>query len=257
MKEQPVGRCPLCGFEKPIHLSHFISGALYPAKIQLEFTTATSSGKGGPEAKKHLLCWDCEQRFNNCGESEVLGWIAPKLLKRFPLHELLKESSPRESTAAYLRFSGNDIGVNMDRFAYFALSLVWRGAIAEWPLPDGRVTTPAKLGEFEEFIRRFLTGETDLPPNVFVIVCVCVDLESQSVWYEPALVQDVPYKAFGFLIRGIYFRVHLGADTPEDIQCRTCLGPFKRLYAIHWERETIATHARLKEAQRELFARPR
>lgn len=66
-------------------------------------------------------------------------------LKRFPLHELLKESSPRESTTAYLRFSGNDIGVNMDRFAYFALSLVWRCAITEWPLPNGRVTTRMSL----------------------------------------------------------------------------------------------------------------
>jgi hypothetical protein len=229
-----------------------VPAALYPDSIDLEFTTIMSSGRGGPEAKKYLLCLDCEQRFNRRGESEVLLWIAPKTLKAFPLHELLTKSSPRESTGAYARFSGNDIGVKMDPFAYFALSVLWRAAVTEWPLPDGRMTTPIDLGEYQERIRRFLIGETAFPSGVFVIVCVCVDLESQTVWYEPAPVQGVPYKEYGFLIRGVYFRVHLGLHTPEDIQNRSCAGPFKALHAINWERETLATHERLKETQRKL-----
>lgn len=250
MTERPIGICPLCGLEKTIHESHFIPNALYPDAIELEYATPASSGTGGPQAKKHLLCGDCEHLFNRNGESEVLWHIAPKTQKKFPLHDLLKQSSPREITPAYLRFSGKDIGVKMDHFAYFALSLVWRGAITSWPMPDGNYTTPIRLGNYQEPIRRFLAGETPLPPDIFVIVCVCIDQESQSVWYEPAPVQGVPYTAFGFLMRGVYFRVHLGSDTPKDIQNRNCAGPFKAIHAIHFERDTLETHARLKETQR-------
>ena len=106
MTERPIGICPLCGLEKTIHESHFIPNALYPDAIELEYATPASSGTGGPQAKKHLLCGDCEHLFNRNGESEVLWHIAPKTQKKFPLHDLLKQSSPREITPAYLRFSG-------------------------------------------------------------------------------------------------------------------------------------------------------
>ena len=34
----------------------------------------------------------------------------------------------------------------MDKFAYFAISLVWRGAVHDWVRPDGTVRPQDALG---------------------------------------------------------------------------------------------------------------
>jgi hypothetical protein len=89
-------------------------------------------GSGGEEAKAYLLCAECEGRFNNNGESEVLRWIAPKATRDFPILDLLRKSSPWVHDNVHARFSGRDIGLDTDAFAYFALSIVWRAAAARW-----------------------------------------------------------------------------------------------------------------------------
>lgn len=245
MGEKPIGKCPLCQLDKPLHESHFMPDALYPAKIKLEYTTLTSSGVGGSEAKKHLLCLECEERFNKNGESEVLRWIAPKSMKTFPLHDLMRRSSPRERARSYLRFSGKDIGVKADHFAYFALSLTWRAAVAEWPLPDAGFTVPIDLGEYQEPIRRFLMMETPLPQDTIILVRACTDEESRRAWYVPAPIQDHPLRGFGFHVRGVHFRVFLDHNIPDELRNDSCASPFKALFLMNRHNETVETLNRM------------
>jgi len=68
--------------------------ALYPKKIKLEYLS-----RGGirtlvadNEIKAHLLCHECEQRFSENGESEVLRHIAGKIANK--ANPLLRKLAP-------------------------------------------------------------------------------------------------------------------------------------------------------------------
>jgi hypothetical protein len=124
---------------------HYIPAALYPKGQKLEYGTRIGSGVVVEHMKAPLLCLDCEKRFDQNGESELLRHIAPKSVKRFSLHEKLRLALPREANASMLRFAGYDIGLDMDKCAYFTVSVVWRGAVHQWAFPDGNVGRPSSI----------------------------------------------------------------------------------------------------------------
>src|SRR5437879_1175737 len=136
------GTCRLCLKDADLQDSHYIPAALYPKGQKLEYGTGTGTGVVVEHMKAPLLCLDCEKRFDQNGESEVLRHIAPKSVKRFPLHEKLRLALPREADASISRFAGYDIGLDMDKFAFFTLSVVWRGAVHQWVFPDGNFAPP-------------------------------------------------------------------------------------------------------------------
>jgi hypothetical protein len=68
----------------------------------------------------HLLCFDCEQRFDRLGETEVLKWLAPKSRKAFPLHDRLRVAYPCEKSPPNYSplevFNCADIGVDAAKY---------------------------------------------------------------------------------------------------------------------------------------------
>src|SRR5581483_1464834 len=98
--------------------------------------------------KEHLLCRDCETKFTRNGESEVLKWLAPKA-KNFPLAERLKLALPRQQFPDVSRFAAYDVGLDAAKFAYFAVSVIWRAAVHAWTLPDGTKISPLDLRPHE------------------------------------------------------------------------------------------------------------
>jgi hypothetical protein len=93
---EPVfGECKLCLEQKQLFESHLMPRALYaPGKKGIQYATRSQSGQNPEHIKAHLLCFDCEQRFDHLGESEVLRWLAPKARKTFPLHDRLRVALP-------------------------------------------------------------------------------------------------------------------------------------------------------------------
>lgn len=184
----PEGICPLCldVKEKKLHKSHYVPAALYPKRRKLQYATRISTGPLQNQIKNPLLCFDCEQRFDQNGESEVLRWTNPKG-KRFPLGEMLNVALPRDYDPTLSRYSGADLGVDMDKFAYFAISMVWRGAVHDWVLPDGTIRPRTELGGFLEPMRLYLMGKAPIPPDTSVIVVVTNDDESRKVWTTPSV----------------------------------------------------------------------
>ena len=136
-----------------LQLSHYIPSAVYATPKNLEFATRQGSGVVDEHMRTPLLCDKCEMLFNQNGESEVLRHIAAKSFKRFPLHERLRLALAREERYDISRFSGVDVGIDMDKFAYFALSIVWRGAVHDWVMFDGSVRPRNEIGDFEPPIR--------------------------------------------------------------------------------------------------------
>jgi hypothetical protein len=116
----------------------------------------------------------------------VLSQIAAKVTDKFPLHRKLSLALPRESDPDISRFSGDDLGINMEKFAHFALGIVWRAAIHDWTMPDGTILPRPSIGDFEPPIRSYLLGGT-FPPDTSVIVIVCSDLQSRSIWTTPTI----------------------------------------------------------------------
>ena len=226
-----IGVCKLCREETNFQESHFIPAALYPKAQKLEDATRIGSGAVIEHMKVSLLCSDCEIRFDRNGESEVLRHIAPKSVKRFPLHEKLRLALPREMEDDSLsRFAGYDIGLDMDKFAYFTLSVVWRSAVHQWVLPDGNAAPPIVLGGFEEPIRKYLHGEAPLPPDTAIIVIVCSDEEARNTWVTPSTNVQAMCLNFRFLARGEFFRAMMGWPLPQYFRDRCCTSPRKCVF---------------------------
>jgi hypothetical protein len=221
------GSCELCLEEKDLLKSHYIPKALYPTKRQKSATVTRRvvvSGRA-PHLKAYLLCRDCETRFEQNGESEVLKWLAPKA-KRFSLAERLKLALPRERFPDSSRFAAYDIGLDAAKFAYFALSVVWRGAVHGWSLPDGTRTKLLDLGPHQEAIRKFLAGETEFPHEVVsVVAIVCSDPEARSLWIIPCQDEEAGCQNYRFIARGVLFRVLLGPSIPPFFRDASCVSP--------------------------------
>ncbi|MGA8510014.1 MAG: hypothetical protein WB762_30760 [Candidatus Sulfotelmatobacter sp.] len=229
----PEGVCPLCldPKEKKLYKSHYMPAALYPKGRKLEYATRASTGllQNENEIKNPLLCFDCEQRFDQNGESEVLRWINPKG-KRFPLSEMLKLALPRDYDPTLSRYSGSDLGVDMDKFAYFAISMVWRGSVHDWVMFDGTVRPRTELGVFLEPMRLYLMGKAPMPPDTSVIVIVTSDEGSRKVWTTPSLHVEADCLNFRFLTFGVLFRVMMGRHMWDYFRDQNCVSARKCLF---------------------------
>ncbi len=233
----PDGVCKLCLVLKPLKESHFLPAALYPKWRKPSLATRKGIfpvGSKDNHIKDYVLCFDCEQRFDRHGESEVLYWVSPKS-KTFRLGERLRVALPRDydhkdPDQSINRYSGDDIGVEMDKFAYFAISVVWRGAVHDWVMPDGSVRPHDALGDFMEPMRMYLLGQANLPPDTSVIVIVGSDSESRKVWTIPKPHVEANCLNFRFHTFGVMFRVMMGYRQREFFRDNSCTSPRKCLF---------------------------
>lgn len=219
--------------------SHYISAGLYRGSKRRNVTIFSKSGaiQEPEQVKDYLLCSECEQRFDQRGESEVLRAIAAKAGKTFPLHERLSENKTfLVKTEELTYFSGPSVGLDMDQFAYFALSVAWRGAVHAWRFPDGETVDALDLGEFREPIRRYLLGEVEFPRDVVVIVIVMSDAESRQWWLLPTPIHEDNCLNIRFHARGVFFRIMLGRDIPQIYRNHCCTGADKLLAYGNGER---------------------
>ena len=234
-----LGICALCREEADLQESHYVPTALYPKNSELEYQTLAAVRPVEDEILSPLLCQVCETRFNRNGETEVLRHIAPKIAKkRFPLHEKMRLGFARQEYRDIKRFAGYDIGMDMDKFAYFALSLVWRGAVRDWPKPDGVLTTPLPLNAYTEGVRQYLLGGA-LPPDTAVIVIVCSDEESRRRWFLPCAHVEHHCMNFRFQLMGVFFRVMMGKHLPQLFRDGSCTSPRKCIVYGDGKKKTI------------------
>jgi hypothetical protein len=231
-----TGACKLCQCENVDLLeSHFVSRKLYHSgKKKLEFVTFIDAGFGPDELKAHLLCRSCEERFSIHGEAEVLKHVAPKyVLKAMPLAERMRLAWARDNDPTAPRHDARDFDIDTDKFAYFALSIIWRRTIHEW--------SPAlprwELGQFAEDMRVYLLGQMPFPGNMSVIVMVCSDEVSRRMWTVPYQFVEAGCLNFAFDVRGIRFRVMMG-HLPLFAHQANCVGPQRPIFLADCEKKT-------------------
>jgi hypothetical protein len=212
--------------------------ALYPRKRTITATTQAATMTNPNQVKDYLLCRDCEGKFNGNGESEVLRWLAPKASRKhpFPLLDKIRGVVPIRTEADLSIYSGAALGLEMGKFAYFALSVVWRGAVT---LPDGTLTSPLDLGPHEEPVRRFLLNEAPFPQEAAVTVAVCTDTFTREYWIAPMVSTDYGCSSFRILTLGAVFGVWIGSRIPHRIRRYCCRSsPEQAIFGTHCDDQT-------------------
>jgi hypothetical protein len=148
------------------------------------------------------------------------------------LSDRLRLALSRDNHPEMPQYSGGDLGMDMDKFAYFGLSIVWRGSVHDWTMLDGIVRPRFEIGGFEPPIREYLLGGP-MPPDTAVIVIVASDDDARNVWTTPSLEEvsnEVPCVSFRFLVRGIHFRVMMGRHLPWYLRDYSCTSARKCLF---------------------------
>jgi hypothetical protein len=235
-----VGTCALCLTKNcELRESHYMPAALYPKNQKLEMLPRVQGQTGVEEMFMPLLCGVCEERFNKRGESEVLRHLAAKIAnKPSPLVPKLDALTARYQDETMKSYCGSDAGLNMDMFAYFGLSMAWRG-IHSWPRTGRPDLTPIRLGLYEEPIRRFLAEETmDFPAEALVIVIVCTDKISREAWIPPTQCDTVWYHDIHFIAFGVLFRILLGRSIDDVPKIESCHSAEKRIHVGDVSRKT-------------------
>lgn len=218
----PVGTCKLCLQVRELRDSHYIPASLYrrirkiagtdPVVMTPNLVVATSR-----QIRDYVFCNDCEQRLNVGGEKYIYSISAEG--KNFPMRDMLVHSKPFP-LGPYLVYSARRLDVDIQKLAYFAVSMVWRGAVHPWKTIDKQISQPAVSSHMEE-MRRFLMGEIPLSPDINILVIVCIDKISQIHVLSPFLVGGLNTDTlFEMLIFGISLRV--GINHPDITLNQLC-----------------------------------
>jgi len=219
------GICKLCLKDADLCDSHYVSKAVYallrangdqPIMMTASFATLTDR-----QVKKPLLCLDCEQRFSKHGENYALS-LVNRDDNIFKALELINAAEPRQSADGFLTYFSKEAGIDNDQLAYFAVSTVWRGAIASWNTSSRTATGGLQLGKHEESMRRYLLGEIAFPSDLIVRLMITIDLPSRiAVLFPWHSLINPRLNVFSFLVRGLWFEVVAGDTFPAALQ-RTC-----------------------------------
>lgn len=226
MDSQMFGKCRLCFQSAELQYSHLLPKALYrlvgratdplhPDTVQISLNERRKSSE---QARRHILCVPCEQRFNKNGEK----WVLHNCYRGRGIFRLRDELRGRSDLGA-----GSDVEAysilteEAAQLAYFSVSVVWRASLCDWPR-RGQIYHALDLGPYQEKLRNYLKGETDAPRSVAVTVIL-------SGLDRPVLAFCLPvsYRVNGcychrFHIPGMSFVVAVGKAVP-DAWADTCI----------------------------------
>jgi hypothetical protein len=228
----PTGVCKLCLQTKDLQDSHLIPAAAYKKTrgtgkgSRHPYTlTAKASYQNSRQISDYVLCWDCEQRINEGGESYVMRLVTSK--QRFPLLETLRGAKPTYhgellETDGYAAPDSAD--VNRVRIAYFAASVFWRASAHTWKTEDGGPLR-IRLGSiYQEEFRQFLLGNAPFPRRAALAVFVCTDRLSQETFFMPSTRRTSDLLVHGFVCRGILFSLVVGKSIPVQFRNLSMVG---------------------------------
>jgi hypothetical protein len=192
-----------------------------PIVISPKVTKQTSEQMAQP-----LLCGECEERFSKNGESYVLRRLSNRV--RFPLLDRLNVAWADYETPKLSMHRGEGVGLDMDKIAYFALSILWRASARPWKTLDGQTTQIVLDPKYQEILRQYLLGEIPLPNDIVVMATVATDKGSQESCFVPSRVKCNPMVAYGLMTKGLYFRVFFG-DISEGMRQLCCVNGARKV----------------------------
>lgn len=221
------GVCKLCERFDQLQHSHFLPAGIYRRLVpkdseirQPVLVTPNTAMFTSVQMKDYVFCGECERRFDQYGEDYVIRQMRGD--GGFPLLERLNVSPSFDFSTKEGIYAGNALGIDMEKFGYFALSMAWRSAIHTWPSIRGHVPESVDLGTLKEPIRQFLLGRAPFPQDVTVLVTACTDIFSQRAMYAPTKLLGSPTPGISFLACGIHFLIWMGMPNPPAVKDLCC-----------------------------------
>lgn len=215
-----LSNCGLCQKVEELQESHLMPKSLYSAirnayptegkQIVFSRMSDRSSIYTDYQVKRPFLCKVCEDRLNKHGEKVV----SPECHRgegKFILLDKVKAANPVITYDGEKWISPkSSTGFQPDKYIYFAASIIWRASAGNWT--DGLETYKNSLGrKYQEQIRKYLLGETDVPSNFYLAVYVDNDSDILPLISFPTVSKKTSYHHHIFYIPGIKFSVILGA----------------------------------------------
>jgi hypothetical protein len=253
-KRRPIGICRLCGTKGPLELSHLVPRGVYeiilsadPSQKAPIMMTDRITVMKHQQMKDYLLCTRCEGRFSEGGEKYVQTLMCKPT--GFKLLERLKVAAPMSFSAEGVEgkvYAGTEIGLDMDRLAYFAVSIFWRAGAHEW---TSRLTRKANysidLGDSLNSIGAYLLGGT-YPEGMALVITAATDFLSQGYAFMPAPTVGLPVTAFGLLTCGIHFGLFLQRPlSPFYARLCSVSAPRRPIFARNLHDHTMHAAGRL------------
>ncbi|MEZ9396746.1 hypothetical protein AB4393_12330 [Vibrio splendidus] len=219
-----VGICALCNKTKKLKDSHFMPKAIYRSIskrfpehgesiiwISGENKSAAYTSK---QAKKYLLCENCEQVFSKKGEDIVLSLMAkPNGFKLATKIKKFKELATIEGET-WCFPPNKDLPSN---FMYFAISIAWRLSITDWSAYGLSETKNSIRKESMNSFSEFLLGKSETPKNTYLGVYVdSQDVDSPAIGF-PTVKNHQGYQHIVFNIPGLKFSILTGEKHGEGI----------------------------------------
>ncbi|MGA8143888.1 MAG: hypothetical protein WB987_08385 [Candidatus Acidiferrales bacterium] len=220
-----VGVCKLCHEKAELQDSHFLPAWLYKLCRDVENNKHPVTIAGGVakqtsnQASDHVLCHNCEERFNVRGEE----WLHTRVATPdgFAIQQILKAAEPKVSGEKLALYAGAEIpALDMDQLAYFGLSVFWRSSAHAWPDPNqpGRKMLGINLGPYEESLRLFLLDKGPFPKTASIIVSVWpYDKQPPIAFNTPVSANKGAFHSHMFYVPGIDFKFVAGKALPEEI----------------------------------------
>jgi hypothetical protein len=247
-----VGICKLCLQECELQDSHYISAGIYRRVKRMAGTdpivlTPKLIVSTGRQVKDHVFCAECEERLNAGGERYVLKISAEP--PSYPVRDMLRNGRALPFGPSWL-YSGKEIGLDVQKIAYYAVSMLWKGSVHQWKTLDRQITS-SKVTSHMEDMRRYLLGEAPFPTEIGVVVTVCLDLISQLHFTAPFLLGDEETDTlFEMLIFGLKLRIGITHPNPA-VMALSCLNPPNYpIIASDCEKDTVESVGTFHETAR-------
>lgn len=222
-------RCRLCLEAKPLQKSHLLPKALFrllrvqsaknPDPVMFTRKAAWTTSK---QFANKLLCFDCEQRFHGNGEDWVLRHCY-RGKGRFRLREMVAGIQPVALPIWQAKLIPTRMipGMEIEKLAYFAASVIWRAGMHKWVIDEHELKPIDIRDDQREQLRRYLLGETEFPTDTYLWISIS-DNESPltgMVFAPYGGFENVPtpHYSFRFLIPGIMFALFMGSFVPSIV----------------------------------------
>jgi hypothetical protein len=223
MNSAKIGVCALCQQYRELRNSHFLPKALYrlvrdhahknPHPFLLSANRREQTSK---QATHHLLCDECEKRFDRNGED----WVLKHCYRGrgvFRLRKLLEQSAQIESGSEALVYSASAVpGIDTGQLVYFCTSVFWRASLRAWTLSDQKYEALSLGNAYQEEMRKYLLSEASFPRNA-VVTIILSHLKTPVLAYNfPDSLRLESCHCHRLHIPGVTFMLMLGKQAPQD-----------------------------------------